>query len=449
MPGAAGEQSPARDAGGWRFIVRALEHRNYRLFFMGQGTSLIGTWLTRVATGWLVYRLTSSAWLLGIITFCGQIPTFVLTPFAGVMVDRGDRRRILIVTQVLSMLQSFALAALAIPHLITVWEVAALQLFQGVINAFDTPARQSFVVEMLESREDLPNAIALNSSMVNGARLLGPSVAGVLISAVGEGGCFLIDGFSYVAVVGSLLAMQIRPRARAAKQARPVLGELRQGFEYVSRFAPVRAILLLLALVSLMGMPYTVLMPVMATQVLHGGPNALGFLMAATGVGALVGALFLASRKSVLGLGKTIVIAAATFGAGLIAFASSHVLWLSLPLLLVVGFGMMVEMAASNTLLQTMVDEEMRGRLMSFYTMAFMGTAPFGSLLAGALASRIGAQWTIAFGGIACLVGAAFFAVRLPALRALVRPIYVRLGILPVIAEGLQSEAELTQPSRT
>ncbi|MFL5343482.1 MAG: MFS transporter [Hyalangium sp.] len=434
--------------GGWRFLLRALSHRNYRLFFLGQSVSLIGTWLTRVATSWLVYRLTGSAMLLGIIGFCGQIPTFLLGPFAGVLVDRWNRHRLLVVTQVLSMLQSFALAVLALMGIITVWEIAWLMVLQGLINAFDIPARQSFVVEMVEDRADLPNAIALNSSMFNGARLLGPSVAGALIAAAGEGGCFLIDGFSYVAVILSLLAMRItlRPRERKSQH---VLTELKEGFDYAFRFPPIRAILGLLALVSLMGMPFTVLMPVMASEVLHGGPNTLGFLMAASGLGAFCGAGFLASRRTVRGFGVVIISTATLFGVGLVAFALSRHVALSLLTMVVVGFGMIVTMAASNTVLQTIVEERMRGRLMSFYSMAFMGTAPFGSLLAGLLATRIGAPTTIAIGGGACLLGAAWMRLRLPALREAVRPIYVRLGILPEVASGMQSASNQTGPAES
>ena len=287
---------------------RALKHRNYRLFFVGQGISLVGTWLTRVATAWLVYRLTGSPLLLGIVGFAGQIPTFLLAPFAGVLVDRWNRHRVLVVTQVLAMVQSALLAWFALRGTITVWHVLALSAFQGLINAFDTPARQAFVVEMVEAREDLANAIALNSSMVNGARLIGPSVAGVLIALVGEGWCFAIDALSYVAVIASLLAMRLQPRAAAARAPKRVLVELREGFRYAASFAPIRAILLLLAFVSLTGIPYTVLMPIFASQVLHGGPHTLGILMAATGVGAVAGALWLASRTTVLGLGRTLVV---------------------------------------------------------------------------------------------------------------------------------------------
>ncbi|MFT3767485.1 MAG: MFS transporter [Minicystis sp.] len=431
-----------------RAMGRALRHRNYRLFFFGQGISLIGTWLTRVATSWLVYRLTNSALLLGLIGFAGQIPTFLLAPIAGVLVDRWDRHRILVVTQVLAMVQSALLAYFALTNTITVTHVLVLSVFQGIINAFDTPARQAFVVEMVEARDDLPNAIALNSSMVNAARLLGPSVAGVLIAAVGEGYCFLIDAVSYVAVILSLLLMQVRPRERLARQSR-VIAELTEGFRYVASFAPIRSILLLLALVSFAGMPYTVLMPVFAAGVLGGGPHTLGLLMGASGVGAVAGALWLASRRTVLGLGRTVVIAGALFGVGLVAFSFSRWVPFSLVLMAVVGGGMMVQMAASNTLLQTFVDEDKRGRVMSFYTMAFFGMAPFGSLAAGWLGEHIGAPATVRLGGVVTLVGVALFVRKLPALRRMVRPIYVRLGILPEIAEGLGQAANVRSTSNT
>ncbi len=423
-------------------MVRVLSHRNYRLFFGGQGTSLVGTWIMRVATSWLVYRLTGSAAVLGIVGFAGQIPTFVLAPVAGVWVDRLNRYHVLVATQVLSMLQSFALAWLALAGIINVTHILLLSALQGVINAFDTPARQSFVVDMVEDRADLPNAIALNSSMVNGARLVGPSVAGVLIAAAGEGWCFAVDGFSYLAVIGSLLAMRLTPRERPTRETH-VLEELLEGVSYAFGFTPIRSVLLLLALMSLMGMPYTVLMPVFAVDILHGGPHALGFLMGATGVGALGGAVYLASRRSVLGLGRVIPAAAALFGCALAAFSLSRSLALSLALMVVAGVGFMVQMASSNTIIQTIVREEMRGRVMSFYTMAFMGTAPFGSLLAGALAARIGAPRTIFFGGLTCIFGAAVFARGLPRLRELVRPIYRDRGILPEIATALSNASAL------
>ncbi|APR81737.1 transporter, putative [Minicystis rosea] len=421
---------------------RALRHRNYRLFFFGQGISLIGTWLTRVATSWLVYRLTGSALLLGLVGFAGQIPTFLLAPIAGVLVDRWDRHRILVATQVLAMVQSGLLAYFALRGTITVTHVLVLSVAQGIINAFDTPARQAFVVEMVDTRDDLPNAIALNSSMVNAARLLGPSVAGVLIAAVGEGYCFLIDAVSYVAVILSLLMMVVKPRAPAAAASR-VLAELAEGFRYVATFAPIRAILLLLALVSLAGMPYVVLMPVFAAQVLGGGPHTLGLLMAASGIGAVAGALWLASRSSVVGLGRTLSIAGTLFGAGLVAFSLSRWVSVSLLFMVITGGGMMVHMAASNTLLQTIVDEDKRGRVMAFYTMAFFGMAPFGSLAAGWLGEHIGAPATVRLGGFVTLGGVALFVRKLPALRQAVRPIYRRLGILPEL------EPEATSPPDT
>lgn len=419
---------------------RALKHRNYRLFFAGQGTSLVGTWLTRVATSWLVYRLTGSAMLLGLVGFAGQLPTFVLAPLAGVLVDRWSRHRVLVVTQALAMLQSAALAALAITHVIQVWHILVLSALQGFINAFDTPARQSFVVEMVEDRADLPNAIALNSSMVNAARLLGPSVAGVLIAAFGEGWCFAIDALSYVAVLVSLLAMRLHPRPIAVKHKR-VWVELREGFKYVAGFAPIRAILILLAVVSFTGIPYTVLMPIFATQVLAGGPHLLGILMAASGGGAVAGALWLASRRTVLGLGRILVIAGFCFGVGLIGFALSRSWIVSMPLLFLAGGGMMVQMAASNTLLQTLVDEDKRGRVMSFYTMAFFGMMPFGSLAAGWAGARIGAPATVLIGGVTTIAAVGLFLVKLPALRRQARPIYVKLGILPEIATALNQSA--------
>ena len=431
------------------FILRALAHKNYRLFFAGQSISLIGTWMTRIATAWLVYRLTGSALLLGVVGFAGQIPSFLLAPLAGVLVDRWNRQRLLVITQVLAMFQSLALALLTMTGLIKMWHVVVLSVLQGLINSFDMPARQAFVVEMVEKREDLANAIALNSSMVNAARLLGPSIGGVVIAAVGEGWCFMIDAVSYIAVIASLLAMTITARVIQPTKDANVFQQLREGWSYATRFAPIRNVLLLLALVSLVGMPYTVLMPVFANDVLHGGPNTLGLLMAASGVGALAGALFLAARKTVLGLGKFIPLMAGAFGAGLIAFSFTRVLWLSLALMVVTGLGFMVQMAVSNTVLQTIVDEDKRGRVMSFYTMAFMGTAPFGSLLAGSVADRIGTPHTLLCGGIGCILGALWFATTLSDLRRDVRPIYERIGILPEVATAIQHSTELSIPPET
>ncbi len=410
-------------------ITRALRHRNYRLFFSGQGVSLIGTWITRIATSWLVYRLTGSVLLLGLVGFAGQIPTLLLSPLTGVLVDRWDRHRILLITQVFSLLQSLALAILTFAGIITVIDIVVLQVLQGVINSFDTPARQAFVVEMIEDRKDLPNAIALNSSMVNGSRIIGPSIGGILIATVGEGWCFMADAISYVAVIASLVAMHVT-RAERKGTVRPIPEELRTGLRYVTGSRPIRTILILLALVSIMGMPYTVLMPAVATRVLHGGPHTLGFLMTASGTGALAGALYLASRQSVLGLPRVIVFATSTFGAGLIAFSLSTKLWLSIAILPLVGAGFMIQMASSNTIIQTVVQEQLRGRVMAFYTMAFLGTAPIGSLLAGVIADRIGAAHTITLGGAACIAGGLWFSSRLPLMRKALRPIYEAQGIL-------------------
>jgi MFS family permease len=431
------------------FIFRALSHRNYQLFFAGQSISLVGTWMTRIATSWLVYRLTGSALLLGVVGFAGQIPSFVLAPFAGVLVDRWNRHHLLVVTQILALLQSLALALLTLTGVIRISHVIVLSVVQGLINAFDMPGRQAFVVEMVDRREDLANAIALNSSMVNAARLIGPSIGGILIAAVGEGWCFMADAISYLAVIASLLAMTISARMIRATKDANMLAQLREGWNYAARFAPIRNVLILLALVSLVGMPYTVLMPVFANDILHGGPSMLGWLMAASGIGALTGALILAARKSVLGLGKYIPLTAAGFGAGLIAFSFTRVTWLALLLMVATGFGFMIQMAASNTVLQTIVEEDKRGRVMSFYTMAFMGTAPFGSLLAGSVASRIGAPHTLFFGGIGCVLGALWFATTLPSLRRDVVPIYRRIGILPEVARGIHQTSEMSVPPET
>jgi MFS family permease len=386
--------------------------------------------MTRVATSWLVYRLTKSPLLLGTVGFAGQIPTFLLAPLAGVIVDRIDRRKVLVWTQTLAMLQSLALAWLTLSRRINIGEVLALSAMQGVINAFDMPARQSFMVKMVEDRADLSNAIAINSSMVNTARLVGPSLAGLLIAATNEGWCFLVDGVSYIAVIASLLMMRL-PAANMERATATMLAELREGWSYVIDFAPIRTILLLFALLSLMGWPFMVLMPIFAGERLHGGPHTLGFLMGAVGIGSLASALTMVMRRSVRGLTKMIPIAAAAFGVGLICFGLSRGMWFSMLMMLVTGFGMMQGLTASNTILQTLVDERMRGRVMSYYTMAFVGMAPFGSLLTGALAYAIGAPRTVIVSGIACIVGSLWFWARLGAIRKDMRPIYERLGIVP------------------
>jgi MFS family permease len=428
---------PAEKAGAISYAWRAMRHRNFRLYFGGQGISLIGTWMTRLATGWLVYRLTGSALLLGVVGFAGQIPTFLFAPFAGVWIDQLNKRNVLLVTQILAMLQSFALAALTLTNRITIPEIILLSAFQGAINAFDMPTRQAFLVQMVEGKEDLGNAIALNSSMVNIARLVGPSLAGAVIAMSSEGYCFLVDGISYLAVIASLVGMRLQVRD-VQRSAASMLAQLKEGWEYVSGFAPIRTILLLFAVVSLMGWPFTVLMPIFAGKILKGGPHTLGFLMGAIGVGALVSAISLAMRKSVLGLGRMIPISAGAFGAGLILFGLSRNFWLSFVLMLICGFGLMQQMAASNTIIQTIVEDGKRGRVMSFYTVAFVGMAPFGSLLAGALAHGIGAPRTVMFSGVCCIAGAIWFWMRLRGIRTLIRPIYTDLGILPPVNAVIQ-----------
>ena len=410
---------------------RALRHRNFRLFFGGQSISLIGTWMTRIAISWLVYRLTKSALLLGVVGFAGQIPTFLLAPLAGVIVDRMDRRQLLVWTQSLAMVQSLLLAWLTLTHRITIAEVLALSVMQGFVNAFDMPGRQSFMVKMVEDKADLSNAIAINSSMVNAARLIGPTLAGMLIAVSSEGWCFLVDGVSYIAVIASLVMMRLPTFNRERAQA-TMVEQLREGWTYVASSAPIRTILLLFALLSLMGWPFMVLMPIFAAQVLHGGPHTLGFLMGAVGVGSLGSALALVLRRSVRGLTGMIPIASVAFGVGLICFGLSNTLWLSMLMMLVTGFGMMQGMVASNTILQTLVDENMRGRVMSYYTMACVGMAPVGSLLAGGLAHASGAQRTVMVSGVACILGALWFWTRLKGIRRQMRPIYERLGIVPM-----------------
>jgi len=411
------------------FALRALRHRNYRLFFGGQSLSLIGTWMTQVASSWLVYRLTNSALLLGMVSFSGQIPALLLTPFAGVWVDRWDRRTVLKVTQVLAMLESLALAVMVFSGHENIWYILALTMFQGAVNAFDIPARQTFVVEMIEDRADLPNAIALNSSMMNGARLVGPSIAGAIIAVAGEGYCFLIDGISYIAVIASLMLMVTKPGEEKIHEN--LFSSLKAGWQYVIGYDPIRSILALIAFISLVGLPYTVLLPVFASEILHGGPNTFGLLTGATGLGAFISAILLAMRKSIVGLGKRMAITSLTFGAALIAFAFSQIFWLSMVLMLLVGFSMMQVIASGNTILQTIVDEDKRGRVMSFYTLAFLGAAPIGSLLAGALANQIGAVPTVIVCGLLCIIASLWFFGRLENIRKIVRPLYVERGILP------------------
>ena len=428
--------------------MRALRHRNFRLFLGGQIISLAGTWMQQVALSWLVYRLTHSPFLLGLAGFAGQLPSLLLAPLAGVWADRADRRRIVIATQVLSMAQALVLSGLVLSGRITIADILVLSVFLGLVNAVDVPTRQAFLVEMVSGRQDLASAIALNSSVFNAARLVGPAVAGFMIGLVGEGVVFLLNGLSYVAVIAALVAMRIEPRPPARPERRPVWRELKDGVRYALGFAPIRSLLFLVGLVSVVGVPFTVLMPIFATDVLHGGPHTLGLLMSSLGVGALGGALLLAARGSVRGLGRVILAAVILFGLSLVGFALSRNEWLSMALLAAAGLGMMVHMASSNTILQTIVDEDKRGRVMSFYAMASMGSVPLGSLLSGALAARVGAPVTVVLGGIACLLGAAGFARGLPRLRQQIRPIYARLGVIPEVAAGLQTAAEPSAPPR-
>jgi MFS family permease len=393
------------------------------LFFSGQSISLIGTWTQRIATPWLVYRMTHSPLLLGVVGFAGQLPTFLISPYAGVITDRIDRYKVLLTTQILAMLQATMLCLLYFTHKIEVWQIIALGIVLGIINAFDVPARQSLVIKMVDDKKDLGNAIALNSSMVNAARLIGPSVAGVLIAYFGEGFCFLINAISYLFVITTLLFMTIKPNTIIPSQ-KNIIQEFREGFNYTFGNITIKTLILLLAVISLVGMPYTILMPIFAGNILHGSSHTFGFLMASTGVGALVGSLYMASRKNVAGLEKLVPISSIIFGCGIIAFALSRNLYLSMFVLLFTGLGMIFQMAASNTIIQTIVDETKRGRVMSFYTMAFMGAAPFGSLLAGWSANIIGAPITLVIGGIFCIIGAIVYFTVLPKMMRALNPIY-------------------------
>ena len=408
--------------------VRALRHRNFQLFFAGQLISLIGTWMQTVAQSWLVYRMTDSALLLGTVGFASQFPVFVTAPIGGIVADRRNRHRVVIATQTASMVLAGILAALTLSGRVQVWQIMVLAAGLGVVNAFDIPARQAFLIDMV-GREDLMNAIALNSSMFNGARIIGPAVAGILVAYIGEGWCFFANAVSYIAVIAGLLMMRIEHAAKLAKEGSPVQHIL-EGFAFARNTGPIRAILLLLGLVSFVGMPYTVLMPVFADRILHGGARGLGILMGATGVGALLGAASLAARVGLRGLGRLISICAAGFGLSLALFAFSKIFWLSTILLVPVGFCMMVQMASSNTLIQAMVPDHLRGRILSVYTMMFMGLAPFGALTAGAVAHRIGAPWTVAAGGLACIVGAAFFWTQLPVFRREARELVLAQGMM-------------------
>ena len=393
---------------------RALRHRNFQLFFAGQFISLTGTWMQSVAQSWLVYRLTGSVVLLGLIGFASQIPVFLIAPFGGAAADRYNRQKILVITQTSAMITAFVLAVLTLTGNIEVWHLFVLAVCFGLANAFDIPTRQAFVTDMV-GKEDLLNAIALNSSMFNGARIVGPAIAGILVAVVGEGWCFFVNAVSYIAVITGILMMKITPVIRERKGS--TLSNIAEGFSFVAKTSPIRGLLLLLGLVSLMGMPYAVLMPIFADKILGGGSDTLGYLMGASGTGALIAALVLASRREVFGLGRWVAFASGGLGISLILFSFSNVFWLSLLLLIPVGFSMMTQMSSSNTLIQAMVPDELRGRVMSVYSMMFMGMAPLGALLAGSLAEILGAPYTVALGGAVCIFGSILFALRLPYLR--------------------------------
>jgi MFS family permease len=429
-----------------RTTLRSLRHRNYRLFFIGQGTSLVGTWMQSVAMSWLAYRMTNSPFFLGVIAFAGQVPTFVIAPLAGVIADRFSRHRIVIATQICSMIQAIILTLLVYTGHVAPWHLVVLNIVLGLINGFDIPTRQAFVYELVDLPEDLPNAIALNSFIFNGARLVGPSVAGLVIYAAGEGPCFSLNAVSYLAVLVALLMMRLKKRNIPLPNSPALLG-LKEGVIYAWRFVPIRILLLLLGFISLFGMSYAVLMPVFAKDILGGGPHTLGFLLGAVGVGALIGAIYLASRKTIKGLGKIIVIGILAFGFGVIAFSFSTLLWLSLVFVLAAGFGMMIQMASINTLLQTVIDDDKRGRVMSLYTMSFIGMAPFGSLIAGWAATYIGAPNSLRISGVLCIAAAIVFLKKLPELRKHIHPIYVQKGIIPQVAEGLDNVIHKPQAS--
>ena len=428
-------------------MIRAFRHRNFRLYFSGQSISLIGTWVQQIALSWTVYQLTRSSFLLGLVSFAGQLPLFVLTPFAGVLVDRFNRHRILIITQTLAMIQALMLAVVVSTGMLHIWNLILLNVLAGAILAVDLTARQAFIVDMVGSGRDLPNAVALNAFIINGGRMLGPAIAGLLLTVVSTAVCFYLNAISYIPVITALVAMQVRKQPAPPANSSAV-EDLVEGIRYAAGFPPISAVLMLVGLVSLVGLPYAVLMPIYAAEVLHGNAHTLGWLMAAPGIGALVATLYLASRKSIYGAGPRISVGAIMFGGGLIGVGLARNLGFALTALACVGLGMIVQLATSNTILQTIVEDDKRGRVMSLYTTALMGMAPFGSLMAGAIAHRTGAQLTIACGGIICLGAGLLFAIQIPKLRPMVLPIYRRKGIIPQVAEGLQNASALLRSER-
>jgi MFS family permease len=409
--------------------LRALRHRSFRVFYTGQGLSLLGTWLQTVATSWLVYRLTGSAFMLGLVAGAQQIPMLFLAPVAGVWADRLDRRKLLMVIQTLCAVQALALAALTFAGLVTVWHVVGFALLLGMLNAFETPTRQAFLLEMIGTKEDLPNAIALQSMLFNGARFVGPTIAGLVLAAAGEAVCFLLNGLSYVAVVAAYWLIRVHPRARAASPA-TWWQELHAGFRYAFGSVATRRLIALLAALSCFSAPWMSLMPIYAAETFAGDSRTLGVMVSAVGLGALVGTAFLAMRPNVRGLGRVIATCALVAGAALTAYAVSHWLWFSLAALALFGFGLIAAVASTNTVLQTLADEDKRGRIISIYVMTFLGIAPLGNLVAGTVAERIGVHWTLAGCGVALFAAAAWFALTLDSWRRAVRPIYARQGIV-------------------
>ena len=429
-------------------MLRAFRYRNFRLYFGGQSISLIGTWVQQIALSWTIYQYTHSSFLLGLVSFAGQLPLFILTPFAGVLVDRLNRHRILVITQSLALVQALALAIVVSSGMLQTWNLIALNVFAGTVLAVDLTARQAFIVDMVGAGDDLPNAVALNAFVINGGRMLGPAIAGLLLTIVSPAVCFYANAISYIPVIGALLAMKVNKQEIPAATSSPI-EDLMEGISYATGFPPIWTVLVLVAIVSLAGLPYPVLMPILAAEVLHGNAHTLGLLMTAPGIGALAGTIYLASRKSILGAGSRIATGAVLFSSGLIAIGLARNLSFALLALAFVGLGMIVQLATSNTVLQTIVDDDKRGRVMSLYTMAFMGMAPFGSLLAGAIAQRIGVQLTMLCGGVICVGGGLLFALRIPILRPMVIPIYQRKGIVSLeVAEGLQNASALLRSER-
>jgi MFS family permease len=425
-------------------MFRALKYRNFRLFVSGQSLSLIGTWIQQIAMTWLIYRMTNSAFMLGVIGFSSQIPMFLLSPIAGVLADRWSRHKVLLVIQTAALIQALILSLIVFTGYVQIWHLIFLSVVLGAINAFDMPVRQSFMFDMLENnKKDLANAIAINSSMVNSTRLIGPAVAGILIAALGEGWCFALNSLSYVAVIISLLRMKNIPQHKNSKSAN-VLAEMKEGFNYTFGFKPIKYLLMLLALVSLMSTPLMLLAPVFAKEIFHGGASMYGFLMSAFGIGAMFGTVYLLNRRSVVGLWKLIAGAVFVLSLSMIAFSFSRIFWLSIIIIAISGLGMLFQIVSTNTMLQTISDENKRGRVLSFYSMAFIGMAPFGSLLFGSLTGIIGAQNTLILGGVFCLAGAALFTRKLPVIRPIVRPIYKRLGIMPEIVTTANSVHDLS-----